>query len=241
MFNSLKKSFEAYKKHPFIFVWGSLVYLLMLVVFTLAAVGLFLIYFMISALTNTPVGPEEPITLAVVGVTVLILAYFLSGLSAGLSMTYQKALTTSKTSLAEFYGYALQKAPVVFEILLIRDLLSLLIIGPAVAVYFYFLENMQYMDWVLGIYVLFWIFVLHFLFTPAFISAGAFNKGLYASMRQAFRLIRKKHANYLGLFILFALFWLLNFVPLVQLVTLFFLYPVAYAAIVSMMENYNVQ
>jgi len=237
LIKSLSNSFEAYKKHPFIFIWGSLVYILMLVVFFMAAVGFFLIYFMVSSLVGVPVDIYEIPTMVVLGLVGLAFLYFLSGLSAGLSMTYQKALTQAKTSLADFYAYSLSKAPVMFEILIIRDVLTLLVIGPAIAIYIYFLAEFEFTDVIIGAYSLFWIFVIHCIFTPALMAGGAFRKGLFASMRRAFVLLRKKHINYLGLFILFAFAWVLNFIPFLQLVSLFFIYPVVYAAIISMMEK----
>ncbi|MFH1394245.1 MAG: hypothetical protein ABII71_05605 [Candidatus Micrarchaeota archaeon] len=240
MLKSLNKSFNAYKKHPFIFIWGSLIYILMLVVFLLAAIGFFLIYFMGASLANVPVDIDEIPTMIVLGLIIFVFLYFISGLSAGLAMTYRKALTTNRTSLAEFYAYAIRKAPVMFGILILRDVLTLLVVGPAAAVYFFFLENVEFMDAVLAIYALFWIFVFHCIFTPAFVAAGAFDESLFQSMHRAFRTLKTKHISYIGLFIVFALMWLLNFIPLIQLATLFFLYPVIYTAIIVMMGGAQV-
>lgn len=237
LIGSLRRSFYAYMKHPFIFIWGSLVYLLMLAVFFMAAVGFFIIYFMLSSMLNVPIGPDQIPTMVVGAFITIDFMYFLGGLSAGLFMTYNKALTKNKTSLAEFYGYALHKAPTMFGVLVIREFLTLLVLGPVIALYVVFLSNIEYMDYMLYAYILFWVFVLHFLFTPAFIGAGAFGYGLFPALNHAFSLIRKRHVNYLGLFILFAIVWFLNFVPLVQLVTLFFLYPILVTALVSMMAG----
>lgn len=237
MFGSLKKSADAYKKHPFIFIWGSLVYLLMLVVFFLAALGFFLVYFIVSALIDIPVDINTLPTQIVIGLILFAFIYFLNGLTAGLTMTYHDALTKNKTSLADFYGFALRVAPTMFEIMLIREILSVLVIAPVLAVYYYFLQDIAYMDYLFYIYVLFCLFMLHFIFTPAFISGGALGTGLFASLKRAFHVLRRRHVNYLGLFILFAIVWFLNFVPLVQLLTLFFVYPLVYTGLIVLVET----
>jgi hypothetical protein len=192
---------------------------------------------MISSLVNIPVDLEELPTLFIIALITIALMYFLSGLSAGLFMTYNKALTKSKTSLAEFYAYALHKAPVMFKILLIREFITLLVLVPAIAIYIYFLENIEYMDVVLYIYTLLWIAIIHFVFTPAFLAGGAYGNGLFASLNHAFELIKKMHVRYFGLFVVFAIVWFLNFIPLIQLATLLFAYPVVTTAIIIMMEG----
>jgi hypothetical protein len=209
----------------------------MLLVFALAAIGLFLIYFIISSIFDLPMGITEIPTLIVAGLLGFLFLVFLSGLSAGLSMTYQRAITKSKTSLLEFYDYAVRKAPVVFGITLLRDFLSFLVIGPAIGIFIFFLEDIEYMDYITGIYVLFCIFIIHMLFTPSIIAAGAFNDNLFGALRKGFKLIRQKHINFIGLYIIFAIAWVMNFVPVIQLFSLFFIYPLAYTALIVMMEK----
>jgi hypothetical protein len=93
------------------------------------------------------------------------------------------------------------------------------------------------MDLLIGSYGFFMTFVIHMLFTPSFIIAGAFNKGLYTSMRYGIELWRKKHIFFIGLYTLFALTWIFNFVPFIQIASLFFAYPVVYAAMTLIIDN----
>ncbi len=239
MIESLKRSFDSFSRHPFIFVWGSLVYILMLIVFLLAAVGFFLLYFIISSIFGLPMGITEIPTLIVAGVLGFILLFFLSGLSAGLSMTYHKAITKSKTCFVEFYDYAVRRSPVVFGVLLLRDFITILIVGPVIGLFVFFLEDIEYMDMLVGLYALFSVFVVHMLFTPAIIAAGAFNDDLFSSLKKGFQLIKSRHINFIGLYIVFAIGWFMNFIPLIQLFSLFFFYPLAYTALIVMMEKGN--
>lgn len=237
LLDSLRRAFNAYTRHPFIFVWGSLVYLLMLLVFALATFGFFVLFFMAASLLGVTVDFGQLPTQVAAAVIAVVFMYFNGGLNAGLAMTYHKALTKNKTSLAEFYAFAMHKAPEMFGILLVREFLTLLLVGPAVAVYVFFLQGVEFADYLLYTYALGWVFVLHCLFTPAFIAAGAFGKNMFAAMRHAFYFMKAKHVNYIGLFILFAFVWLMNFIPLVQFATLFFAYPLVYAALIQMMES----
>lgn len=237
LLESLRTSFDAYKKRPFIFLWGSLVYLLMLVIFFLAAVGIFIAYFIVSALLGIPINFSDQITQIAIALIAFAFIYFLNGLTAGITMTYHKALNNGTTSLADFYGFALHKAPTMFEIMLIREILSLLVIGPVFILYYYFMQDVAYMDYLFYLYALVCLFMLHFIFTPAFITGGALGTGLFASLKRAFQVLRKRHVNYLAIFILFAIVWVLNFVPLVQLATIFFFYPIVYTALIVLVEE----
>jgi hypothetical protein len=124
-----------------------------------------------------------------------------------------------------------------FGIMVVRDLLWLLLAGPVLAIYFYFLSAVQYMDILAGLYVLTVTFVIHMLFTPAFISAGALGMSTFASMKHAFEFVRRRHIFFVVIYALFAVVWALNVIPFVQFVTLFFAYPLLYASMIIMLED----
>lgn len=237
MIASLKKSFNAYSRRPFLFVWGSMLYIFMLITFLFASMGIFLGYFLFLSLFGQELDFEALSTLAVVGVIGLLLLFFLNGINASLAMTYYQALNSKKNSVARFYSYALDKAPTMFTIDMIRNLLWLLLVGPALLIYVEFLEGHEYMDLLVGSYVLFMTFVIHMFFTPSLVIAGAFDKGVYTSMRYGLELWRKKHIFFIGLYTLFALTWLFNFIPFIQIASLFFAYPVVYAAMALIIDS----
>jgi hypothetical protein len=124
-----------------------------------------------------------------------------------------------------------------FGIMLLRDLLWLLLAGPGIAIYMYFLKDVAIMDILTGMYVLTVTFVLHMLFTPAFISAGALGTSFFGSMKHAFEFLRRRHIFFITIYALYAVVWFMNFIPFVQFITLFFAYPVLYAAMVVMFEE----
>jgi hypothetical protein len=237
LIESITKAFNAYSKTPFLFVWGSLMYLILLIAFFFAGLGLVLAYFISLSVFGKELDFGSLATMAIFGVIALAFIFFSGGLNAALARAYRSAVWKEKTSLTKFYSYALDKAPEMFGIMLLRDLLWLLLAGPGIAIYWYFLQDVAVMDILTGMYVLFVTFVLHMLFTPAFISAGALGTSFFSSMKHAFDFLRKSHIFFITIYALFAVVWLLNFIPFVQFITLFFAYPVLYAAMVVMFED----
>ena len=212
-------------------------YLFMLVLFFFAAFGLLLVYFFfLSAIGETFSFESIPtdILLAIVSLTFI---FFANGLNAGLVCSYRAALWKERVTITKFFNYVIDRAPECFAIQLIRDIIWLVLIGPVIALYIYALNGVQYMDWIVGLVVLMITFVVHMLFTPATLCAGMYDNGIFGSLKQGLGMLRRKHVMFIGLYVLFALVWLLNFVPILQLVTIFFLYPILYTALIVMVEN----
>lgn len=237
MIEGITKAFNSYSKRPFLFVWSSLMYIILLLAFFFAAFGIIILYFIALSMFDRTLELDSLPTLAIFGVIGVVFLFFINGLNAALAKAYRSALWDEKTSLTKFYSYALDKSLEMSGIMLVRDLFWLLLTGPAIALYIYMLEGVEYMDLLLWMYALSVTFVIHMLFTPAFIAAGAFDMGIYSAMKHAFEFMRKKHIFFIGLYVLFAIVWALNFIPFVQFVTIFFAYPLLYAAMVVMMEN----
>ena len=233
----MSKAFRLYSKTPFLFVWGSLVYIFLLIVCLFAAVGLFLIYFMALSAFDQVLNFESIPTLAVIGIIVLLFLFFANGLNAALAMTYRKALSKGKISVARFFSYAMDKAPQMFGIMIVREFIWLLLVGPFLAIYIYYLQEYEFMDFLFGAYALFMTFIIHLVFTPAFVLAGGFGIDIFNSMKLDLDFLKQRHIFFIGLYIVFAIVWLLNFIPFVHIATLFFAYPVVYAAIVVMLDN----
>lgn len=233
----ITKSFNAFSKNPFLFVWGSLMYIILLIAFFFAALGLVLVYFLSLSVFGKELDLQSLPTLAIFGIIALAFVFFSNGLNAALARAYRAAYWKEKTSLTKFYTYALDQAPINFGIMLLRDLIWLLLAGPVIAIYVYFLQDVELVDIIVMLYALFVTFIVHMVFTPAFLSAGALGTGFYASMKHAFDLLKKKHVFFIGLYILFAFAWLLNFIPFLQFATIFFVYPVLYTAMIVLMED----
>jgi len=237
LIESLKKSFNVYSKNPFLYVWASMMYICVLIATILAAAGLIVVYFITMAIFNQAVDPQSLPTLAIGSVVGLLLMLLLSGLNAALAGAYHSAFWKEKTTLTAFYAYAIDKAPTNFAILLMREIVWLLLAGPGIAIYIYFLSGTPYMDLLTGGYVLSVTFVIHMIFTPALLAAGAFGTDIYNSLKHAFDFLKRRHIFFVGQYIVFAVTWFLNFVPFLQFATIFFAYPVVYTAMINMMEE----
>jgi hypothetical protein len=236
MIASIRKAFSAYTSNPFLFMWGSFAYLFMFLVFLLAAVGLGLIYFMVVSALQLEIPLESPITIFVGVIITLAFLYCAGGINAALAKTYYSAASDIKTSLLDFYHYALSRAPYMFGVMLMREFFTILLVGPVAAIYYYFFMEYQYMDYLLYLYAIAIVFILHMLFTPALISVSLGSLP-FDAFRTMFFTVKKKHLNFLGMYILFAIVWVLNFVPLIQLITIFFLYPVVYTGMVFLVKE----
>ncbi len=209
----------------------------MFVLFVFAAAGLFLLYFLFLSVFGQDLNLESIPTMAVVAITVLLLVFFTNSINAALAMTYHAATKREKISLTKFYSYALDRAQTVFGLLLVRELIWLLLIGPFVAIYVYLFEGYQYVDVLLILYGIFMTFIIHMLFTPSFLLAGAFGSSLFDSLKHGADFLRRRHVFFVGLYIVFAIVWLLNFLPFLQIATIFFIYPLIYTAMILMVKR----
>jgi hypothetical protein len=141
-----------------------------------------------------------------------------------------------KMSLTGFFAYALEKAPITFAVMLMRELVWLIIAGTGIAIYVFFLQGIDFMDILTATYVLFVTFFIHLLFTPPLVYTSL-GMDLVGSFKRSFNFFKRRHINFIGLYFVFAFAWLLNFIPFIGLFSIFFLYPVAYTAIIAMMEG----
>lgn len=237
MIESIRKSFAAFSRMPFLFVWSSFMYLFLLAAVAFTTVGIAMAYLIGLAILDQPVSLTSTSSLAVFGILGLVFVFVISGLNASLARAYHSAFWREKTSLTTFFSFALRKSPEMFGIMLVRDIVWLVLGGPFIAIYIYFLKDVGFMDILLGMYLIFITFVTHMAFTPALISAGAFGTEFVSSLKHSLIFLKKRHFFFMGLYALFALAWLLNYVPFLNLVSMFFLYPVMYAAMIVMVED----
>jgi len=226
----------AFSKAPFPFVWSSVVFIVFQLLLFFAALGIFLIYFLLASVLGLNTSLSAIPTLVALGLAFVVFLFFSCGLNAALARAYVSALEGRKTTMADFMRYALVKSPATFVIMLIRDAATLIVASPGIAL-LVFLKDVAYMDILGDLYILLAVFLVHFLFTPAFISAGGFGTGLAQSLRNGVSFLRRNHVYALGLYIVFAFVWLMNFIPVIQLVTLFAIYPVVYSAFLVMFNE----
>ena len=236
MIGELQRAFRAYAAKPFLFMWGSILYVFFILVFLLSTVGLAMIALIVSFLLDYPIALDSPIVIASIVLLFLYFLYFTGGVNAALIRTYNDAVNGKKTSLIEFYQYALSHAPLMFGITLMRDLFIVLLIAPLGALYYFYLMDYELTDVLLGLYSAGVVFVLHFAATPAIVSCGL-GELPFDAFRRVYFVIRNKHVLFLGLFILFSITWPFNLVPILQFVTLFFVYPLVLSAMALMINE----
>lgn len=234
---SLKKSFNSFSKQPFHFVWGSLLYLVMIVLVSFAGIGIFLLYFLFLSIFEVELEFTSIPTIGVLTVIAIFVMILLNGINAALAMTYREATEGNRMNLTRFYSYALDKASQSLEVVIIRDVIWLLMVGPFIAIYVFVLYEYEFVDYLLIAYSLFITFILHMLFTPALVLCGAFDTGVFNSLKKSFEFLKRKHVFFFGIFILFAFVWIFNFLPFIQIATIFFLYPVLYNAMIIMIRD----
>lgn len=239
--NSLRKSFKSYGKHPFNFVWSGLLYLLLQIVFILGAVGFFLIFFFVASTFSIKVVPSNINTQIAIGIVAFILLFFMTGLNAALIKSYSNALEGAKTSLREYFEFSIQKAPMFFAIMLIREIVSVIFIGPVIYIWMNYLQTLPYINVVVGLYSLFMLFMIHMLFTPPLISSATLGTSFIQSLRTGFSFVKRKHIFFIMLYALFAGAWLFNFIPILGLVSIFVLYPILYSSMITMFLNRGIR
>jgi len=238
LIDELRKAFAAYAQKPVVFAWASFMYLFLLAASLLGALAIIVAYFIALSVLGMQFTLTSPITMGVLTVAALLFLLFSSGLNASLSAAYAAAMGREGTSLTAFYSNSLKKAPAMFAIMLFREFVWLVFVGPAIALYVFALQGaMPYADMLLAAYALGATFLTHMVFTPAFIYSGSMGIGIISAMRNTITVLRRKHIGFIGVYILFALVWLFNFIPILGFVTMFFLYPVVYAAMITMVQG----
>lgn len=240
MMNDIKAAFNAYSEKPFLFMWGSLLYVFFMLVFLLSAVGIAMLALMAAFLLNYNVTLDSPFTIGLGVVLVLYYLFVSCGVTAALINTYNRAMAFNSTNLLDFYHYGLSKALLVFGIGAMRDLANLVLIGPVVAIYvLVYMKDYQpsvIIDGVFYLYVLFMLFLTHLITFPAVISASL-GKSPFESFRSAYFTLRSRHMFFLLLFLCLCFVMLLNLVPIVQFISLFLLFPIVLASLIKMVTS----
>ncbi|MBI5228148.1 hypothetical protein HY988_06165 [Candidatus Micrarchaeota archaeon] len=232
MLSNLKRAFTAYTRTVVSFTSASFMGVLMYGLCVLAGVGIFLLYFMAISGFNK-YAPEDPITIGVVIIIVFLLKLLTSGFNAALAQAYSDGFDGRNTKISDFYSKALRSAPSAFGIMIIRDIIWLMFLAPVIALYVFALKGVQYIEIIIAIYGIFITWLIHMLFTPALLTSALTNSGIFASLKQGFRILRSKHIYFAGAYILFAVSWLLNLIPIIQIGSIFVLFPITYATLIT--------
>jgi hypothetical protein len=124
----------------------------------------------------------------------------------------------------------------VFSIGALRDFFMLLLIVPLAAVYVLYLQDYQYMDIIFCLVVITIAVLFHLLAKPGIIATGL-GDSPFDAFKRTFQVFKTRHIYFIGTFFVYGIVWVLNFIPLLQFISLFVLYPIVYAALVEMVAN----
>ncbi len=236
----LKTVFSAYGEKPFLFIWGSVLYVFFSLLVLFATTGILLFSSLALFFAGFPLSFEDYTTITLYAIPLLAAVFFLiymnGCITAATIYAYKKALTGSHVSLVEFYHYGLSRGPMIFSIGIMRDFFMLIIIGIGVALYYYALQDWEYGIHLLALYSLSVFFVFHLTAKPGIIACGL-GAEPFEAFKELYFVFAEKHIYYVSFFFIYSIIWLLNFIPLIQFVSLPVLYPLVYSALITMVEE----
>lgn len=236
----LKKSFYAYSKNLAGFIWATLVYCLLYLISIFGGIGLFLIYFMIASALNFSIFENIAVT-GVFGLISLIFTYyFANAFYGGLLIAYRRASTTNqKPSLALIYEQSIRCAPKMFLLALLRDFLWVVPMIILLAIRFLLFPTVGLMSYVATIGTLFMFFLTHLIFKPIMIYSSAYDFSISDSFRKGLRLIKNKPLDYLGIYALYSVAYLIKQIPILNVLVLFVINPILLSGMVFLSDKSN--
>lgn len=236
----LKKSFYAYSKNLTGFIWSTLVYCLLYLISIFGGIGLFLIYFMMASVFNFSIFENIAITGVFALISLVFTYYFANAFYGGLLMAYRRCSTTNqKSSLALIYEQSIRCAPKMFLIALLRDFLWLVPMIILLAIRFFVFPTVGLMSYVATIGTLCAFFVTHLLFKPIMIYCSAYDYSISDSFRKGLKLIKNKPLDYLGLYSLYSVAYLVKQVPILNVFVLFVINPILVSGMIFLSDKSN--
>ncbi|MBN2477786.1 hypothetical protein JXB01_00670 [Candidatus Micrarchaeota archaeon] len=238
MINSLKQAGNAYMKKPFYFMYATISNMFLNFISLLGAVGFFLVIYYLAAILDLIQGNVIP--LAIVGV-IAFLAYMVisNGLKGALIKSLKKSYNGERPHIALDLRYAISNGEIFFLITVIKMLVQAIIVAPIYLFHIYLTEPMQndIVNSFIYLVMLFFVFLVEFPFSYAYIAAATKDLGVLSAIKSAFRFVKKKHMYALGLFFVYAVVWITFMIPLVNLITLLVAYPILYTSLIILYEK----
>lgn len=237
LFDSLKKSFSSYTSNPVGFALNSLFLVFYQVLVLLAIAGLWFVVFFIASILQ--IGVDSIPFLAIDALLIVMFVYFSAGIKGSYVWACNESVEGRRVSMLEFFRYFMRKSGVFFFITLLKYFFTALFVAPVILAYLYVLVDydVPYLDVLVYLTAALLAFLIHFMFYPAIISAAVYDTSISRSIRGGFQLVRKRNILALMLYVVYAITWILNFIPLIQLFTLFVTYPIIYSAMILMFKD----
>lgn len=236
----LKTIFSAYGEKPFLFIWGSVLYVFFSLLTLFATIGIILFSSLLLFFAGFPISFDDYTNIALYAIpllaALLFLIYMNGCITSATIYAYKKALSGSHVSLVDFYHYGLSRGPMMFSIGILRDFFMFIVIGIGVALYYYALQEWEYGIHLLALYSLGVFFVFHLITKPGIISCGL-GEEPFEAFKKVYFVFAEQHVYFLTFFFIYSVVWLLNFIPLIHFISLPVLYPLIYGALIQMVDE----
>lgn len=237
MFEYIQRAIEIYTARPLSYMKIALSHFVLQLLFLFAVFGVYTIIFVIAAFFNA--GAFSIPMIIVTGLLAFSLVYITYGLKGALASAYNDLTKNEKTGFLELYKDTWVKAPKMFGLFLLEMIMTLVFVGPILAIYYFALakSTIPYVVPIVGIIAFGIIYIIQYIFFPAFISAGIYNTGVRSSLSAAFKCIKSTHIFLFFLFGIYVVAYITQAVPILQLLSTFVTLPLVYLAMVLYFQN----
>ena len=236
--NPVSQAFDLFLNRSKNFVFPPFAQLALALSFLLAFIGLYFIISGIFGMLNILPGNAYIIALGVVSLIYIIL---LSGIKGAWVKGIIDALEGRRIKLYNYIRFSVSKALPLFGIILIKFILLLILFSPLIYLYITNSDLLSSQTTVIALALIYLIivFFVEYLFYLAFPIYVAFERSFISSIVSSFNLSIRHVTKFLPLFILMGFVFLTNFIPIVNLITYFMLYPIVYSAFLIQLAAYE--
>lgn len=241
MLRSLKEAAVNFVRRPLPYVYFTFLTIILQLLVIGAVVGVFILLFLFISLIGFSLDITVAILLALL--TSIIGLWFCAGVHGALIHAYFDLLMRKKSALGagfvDFVHYLLMNARSFFIIEVMKILISLILIAPLVALYFFIKEyGVPYLDILFFLVAAGLVFIVRFVLVGAPLSIAVNGTSVRDALKSSLRFLQRANVSALFLYIIYAFIWVLNFVPLIHLFTLFIAYPVILTALIALFKKH---
>lgn len=237
---ALKEAFGSFKRVPGTYIYFTILSTLFCTLSLLAGLGIILLLFFLFSIAN-----YQFFSLAgfIASTMVSIFTFwFMSGVHGATIRYYGNVLSGKNYSVQvgfiEFLSYAVNNASQFFLVGLVRLILVTIPILILYLIYSFLGQyNIPFMDIIFGVVTMLVVFVIFFLFFPVFISLAIYEAGIRPAFGNAVKLTARAHVKAVLLYFCHCVVWVLNFVPLINLLTFFVAYPISYISLIALFKR----
>ncbi len=196
------------------------------------ALGIYLFISMILSYVNAPLNAYY----YVLGLTMALFVLSLAGFKGGIIEGFHTALRGRRIKLVEFIKVAKRTAWPILMAIIVRLLLWILSLLPLAYVLYYGLDILYIA--LAALYSTILLATFEYLLLPQFTLITVHETPLIKSFGKSIRMGVRYWRSFLPVFFALAVNFILKYIPLLNLISFFFLYPVAYSVLVGRVANY---